>query len=348
MGALAQLSQSRVDVEPGRTCHHRHHRSQHRDRRRSLHLRSSGGGRAVGDLQPRFAVVVSRGVGHRRTSSWPRRASRPCPPAPRRWVCGSPRRRTRPGSVVEEATVNVGRLQRHHPRAGAAGDERPRARAEPSWRWTTVRTAATGPSWRDRPADGAAVPLPSSCGRRRPGQCPVRQGSHTATQRFWKGPEQTRAFRLALRDETDRPDGEGVVGGPAPASGRGSGLVASGGRAPRWVPPVRAGPLDRVDRVGPVDRPAPAARVARVAPAARLPLVARPAGAAGGSSGAPRPGGGVQPGPPGPPGPAGPRGSLAGGIAPPPGPGPAPGSPQSADTPPGAYGRWARPPAAGY
>ena len=56
--------------------------------------------------------------------------------------------------------------------------------------------------------------------------------AHPALQRFWKGPERTRPFRLILRDEQAEPDQVGVLAGTATAGRDRRGRARGPGRAP--------------------------------------------------------------------------------------------------------------------
>jgi hypothetical protein len=328
MGAVAQLSESAVDVEPGRTA------------TLSITVRNNG------TVVDRFTFEALGAGASWVTFSPPSLSLFPEASGTASIVLAPPRLPTvhagptplgirvssaedPSGSVVEEATVNVAAF------SDVTLELIPRvARGRVLGRAQLAVDNRSNCSY--RAAVSGSDPQSALQFRFRPPVVDVGSGNAQfvkvairPTHRFWRGPQRTRAFRLALQDETDRPDdGEGVGGGPAqafwdespessPSGGTGSevGAAGSGGTAGSAVPSGPAGPGGTAGSGAPGGSDAPGGTA--------LP------GAAGGSSGASRPGGGVQPGPPGP------RGSLAGGIAPPPGPGPTPGSPQSADTPPG-------------
>ena len=183
MGALAQLSQSRVEAEPGRTA------------TITITVRNTGTVvdrytfEALGAAEPwvtfspdALSLFPEASGTVNVILAPPRQPNVPAGPTPLGVRITSSEDPA--GSVVEEATIDVGGVQRHHARTGAPGDERPGHGAEPAGRGQPFELQLPGRGRGNRPANGVAVQVPSSCGGCRPGQRPVRQGRHTAIQQI--------------------------------------------------------------------------------------------------------------------------------------------------------------------
>ena len=277
MGALAQLSQSRVEVEPGRTATVAVTVRNNGTVVDRYTFEALGAGRPVGDVQLRFAVVVPRGVGHRQ--------HHPRPPSPadgarRPHPFGGPDHLGRgpDGSVVEEGDRRCRGLQRHHARAGAPGDERPDHRPDPAGRGQPFELQLSGQSRGHRPANGAAVQVPSARSwMSRPGNAEFVKVAIRPSNRFWKGSRADSAFRLILRDEqADARPGRGAGRTRPPAGIAG---VESATRTRREDGPAGTARGPGGHGAGWFGRPGDRRRTARRRPAPAPDGSARPTGA---------------------------------------------------------------------